>query len=79
MNRSSDALFARARRRLTVLYVVIIGAVLALCVGIPYYLLGPGIGFSIFYLIPIALTTWYAGRWAGIVISVVGPQQTRPA
>jgi diguanylate cyclase (GGDEF)-like protein len=51
--------------------IVIIGAVLALCVGIPYYFVGPGIGFSIFYLLPIALTTWYAGRWAGIVISGV--------
>lgn len=33
---------------------------------------GPEVAFSLFYLVPIALTTWFAGRRAGLVVSIVG-------
>ncbi len=46
------------------------GAVLALLIGVPDYLMGQRFGFSIFYLIPIALVTWYAGRKAGGFVAV---------
>jgi diguanylate cyclase (GGDEF)-like protein len=47
------------------------GAVLAFLVSIPDYLLGREIGFSIFYLIPICLTTWFAGRIPGVFVASV--------
>ncbi len=33
---------------------------------------GPEISFGIFYLVPIAVGTWYAGRVAGVVLSASG-------
>jgi diguanylate cyclase (GGDEF)-like protein len=46
----------------------------ALCVGglgvIDYYM-EPRFSFLIFYLFPICFVTWYAGRYCGVVISVV--------
>jgi len=47
------------------------GTILALLVGIPDYFFGSEIGFSMFYLIPVALTSWYAGRTAGILVACV--------
>ena len=31
---------------------------------------GPAISFSVFYLIPVALTTWYVGKWAGAALAL---------
>ncbi len=45
------------------------GSVLALLIGVPDYLFGPGVSFSIFYLVPVAFTAWYAGRRAGVFMS----------
>jgi diguanylate cyclase (GGDEF)-like protein len=39
--------------------------------GLADWLTGPEWGFSIFYLIPIAAATWYAGRRAGLFVSVL--------
>jgi diguanylate cyclase (GGDEF)-like protein len=39
-------------------------------IGVFRYLSGPELALSLFYLFPIALATWHAGRWAGISISV---------
>ena len=39
-------------------------------IGITDYLTGYELAFSIFYLIPITLTTWYVSRQTGILISV---------
>jgi diguanylate cyclase (GGDEF)-like protein len=47
------------------------GAFLAFLISIPDYLLGREIGFSIFYLIPITLTTWFAGRVPGVSVASV--------
>jgi hypothetical protein len=40
-------------------------------VGIIDYLTGVELSFSIFYLLPVALSAWLVSRWAGIAISVV--------
>jgi diguanylate cyclase (GGDEF)-like protein len=50
---------------------VVHGAVLALLIGISSYMLGREIGFAIFYLVPISLTTWFAGRIPGVVVAFV--------
>ena len=34
------------------------------------YLTGPWVSFSIFYLIPVSIVTWFVNRWAGILISI---------
>jgi diguanylate cyclase (GGDEF)-like protein len=47
------------------------GSLLALLIGIAGYLLGREIGFSIFYLIPISVATWFAGRISGISVACV--------
>jgi diguanylate cyclase (GGDEF)-like protein len=44
---------------------------LILIIGYLDYLTGYRIGFSIFYLIPICLVTWYAGREAGLIMSTL--------
>lgn len=41
------------------------GALLVL-VGLLDYLVGYEVGFALFYLFPVMLSTWAAGRWAGI-------------
>jgi len=48
----------------------VIGLLLVVLLGAVDYLSGPEISFSIFYLFPIYLVTWYAGRWPGVVISL---------
>lgn len=46
-----------------------IAAVVAVAlIGWADYVTGPDIGFSLFYLIPIVICGWYAGRSAGIVV-----------
>jgi signal transduction histidine kinase len=35
-------------------------------------LTGPDIGFSLFYLIPVVVTAWYAGRVAGATVAIAG-------
>jgi diguanylate cyclase (GGDEF)-like protein len=47
------------------------GTLLALLMGIPNYLLSREIGFSVFYLVPVALTTWFAGRIPGVFVACV--------
>ncbi|HEX3035525.1 MAG TPA: PAS domain S-box protein [Thermodesulfobacteriota bacterium] len=53
------------------LFIIALGFVFVLLFGIIDYLTGPRIPYSIFYLIPISMVTWFAGRWAGIVISII--------
>ncbi len=36
------------------------------------YITGYQLSFSIFYLIPIIIVTWYVGRWQGLVMSTLG-------
>ncbi|MFC1511990.1 PAS domain S-box protein [Candidatus Latescibacterota bacterium] len=51
--------------------IVILGFVLVVLVGAADYLTGTEISFSIFYLIPIALVSWYRGRKTGIAFAVL--------
>ncbi len=50
-------------------FVLVFGLGLIALVGLLDYGTGPELSFSIFYVIPIALLTWYAGREMGIVAS----------
>ncbi len=48
---------------------VVLGTILALLVGVPDYFFGRQVGFSIFYLIPVAITAWYGGKSAGFLVA----------
>lgn len=39
-------------------------------IGLVDLLSGPDIGFSLFYLIPVVVASWFAGRWPGLVLAV---------
>jgi signal transduction histidine kinase len=47
------------------------GFVLVVIVGVLDFLTGPEISFSIFYLVPVSLVTWFSGRRVGIFVSIV--------
>lgn len=49
---------------------MILGVVLTGVVGVIDHLTGPEVAFSIFYLIPISLVTWFVGKWSGFSISI---------
>ena len=46
------------------------GFVVVILFGLIDYLTGPDLSFIIFYLFPISFVTWFAGRGAGIFISI---------
>lgn len=50
---------------------LITGFICVALVGAADYLTGREIAFSLFYLLPIFLVTWYAGRIFGLIISIV--------
>jgi len=50
--------------------IVISGAVLVLGLGILDAVTGYEVGLSVFYLAPICLVTWFAGRGPGLLIAV---------
>src|SRR5882724_7097163 len=47
-----------------------IGTLTVLFIGLIDFVTGPEIALSIFYLIPIAFTTWFAGRAPGLFTAV---------
>ena len=47
----------------------IISVLFVLILGVLNYFVGSEIGFSFFYLAPICLVTWFAGRRLGLVVS----------
>ena len=47
------------------------GLLLVLCISVIDARIPPEISLSIFYLIPVAITTWYAGEAAGIFVSLI--------
>jgi signal transduction histidine kinase len=53
------------------LFIIALGFVFVLLLGIFDYLTGPWISLSIFYLIPISMVTWFVNRRAGILISMI--------
>ncbi|HEX2965140.1 MAG TPA: GGDEF domain-containing protein, partial [Syntrophorhabdaceae bacterium] len=50
-------------------FVISVGSILVLIVGTLDFLTGYDLAFSLFYVVPICLLTWFRGRWAGIVTS----------
>jgi len=52
------------------LFLIVLGFVLVAFIGVMRYLTGPEFAFSIFFLLPIFLGTWFAGRWAGILLAI---------
>jgi signal transduction histidine kinase len=50
---------------------VISGLVFTILLGFIDYLTGPDLSFTTFYLVPVALVTWFAGKGPGIFISLV--------
>lgn len=50
--------------------VLTIAYVLACLLGVLDYLTGPELGFSVFYLLPVAVAAWFVGRRAGVAVSV---------
>ncbi len=51
-------------------FLIVLGFVLVAFVGVIRYLTGPEFAFSLFFLLPIFLGTWFAGRWAGILLAI---------
>ncbi|HLF18820.1 MAG TPA: GGDEF domain-containing protein [Candidatus Omnitrophota bacterium] len=51
---------------------IIISISLIFIIGDLDYMTGYQLGFSIFYLIPICLVTWFIGREAGLTMSALG-------
>jgi signal transduction histidine kinase len=47
------------------------GLMVAIFMGQLDYVAGPLVVLMVFYLIPICLAAWFAGRWSGIIIAVV--------
>ncbi len=50
----------------------ILGVVLLVLVGFGDYETGPEFSFSLFYLVPVLLVTWVAGRTPGMLTSILG-------
>jgi diguanylate cyclase (GGDEF)-like protein len=63
-------LFSNLEKRSRIFWIAI-GCALIAGVGLLDYLTGEEIALSLFYLIPIALLTWMAGRRLGIAASIV--------
>ncbi len=48
-----------------------LGAVLVVLIGFVDYVTGSEISFSIFYLLPISLMTWYIDRRTGLIVAAI--------
>ena len=48
-----------------------IAGVMLVLVGLLDYFTGNEVGFALFYLFPVMLGTWAAGRWAGFAIATI--------
>lgn len=51
--------------------IILLGFLLVFVVGICDFLSGYEIAFSLFYVIPISLVTWFTGRSPGMIVSLV--------
>jgi diguanylate cyclase (GGDEF)-like protein len=50
-------------------FFIVVGTALVVLVGVPDYVLPRRVSFSIFYLIPVSVTAWYAGKLAGMYLA----------
>jgi diguanylate cyclase (GGDEF)-like protein len=48
-----------------------IGSAMVILVGILSHIAGPQLSLTIFYMIPIALVTWFSQRWIGFIFSAL--------
>lgn len=58
-------------KTISITSIIVIAIFLALLVGVTDYYTGREISFSIFYLLPILLVTWYGRKNIGIYFSVI--------
>lgn len=49
----------------------VFGLILLVLAGVLDYASGVALSFSVFYLVPIILLSWFVGRWAGLVAVVL--------
>ena len=71
---STDSLFGSIMGYLSKLpksLLISVGLVMVPLVGILSRTAGPQLSFAIFYVIPIALVTWFTERWLGFVFSIL--------
>lgn len=52
-------------------FLILLSFLLTVLIGMIRYVTGPELALSFFYLFPILIAAWYAGRWAGIVMSAI--------
>jgi len=60
-----DRLFGKK----SVTYVTLVSVAVMVIVGAIDHITGPELSFSIFYLIPISLASWYAGKYPGLFLA----------
>src|SRR5205814_1604174 len=51
-------------------FIMCLGFCLVLLLGLVDYLTGPDLMFLVFYLAPIFLVSWFAGRRAGVLMAI---------
>jgi phosphoglycerol transferase MdoB-like AlkP superfamily enzyme len=52
-------------------HIFLVGLTLLVLVAILDFLTGGELSFSIFYLLPIVLVTWFMARWAGLTFCIL--------
>jgi K+-sensing histidine kinase KdpD len=50
--------------------VILIGLVLIVLIGLIDYLTGD-YSILVFYLLPVSLVSWFAGRWPGVMVAII--------
>jgi len=50
---------------------LIIALICTIILGFVDYSIGPELSFSVFYIIPIMVSTWYAGKDIGVMIAII--------
>jgi diguanylate cyclase (GGDEF)-like protein len=64
-------LLAYLEKKYSAIFWIVIGYLFVLSVGFIDYITGNELAFSLFYLIPIVLVTWFLGKTQGIAISII--------
>ena len=52
------------------IYIAIISLAIVMCLGFIDFSIGPEISFSVFYILPILISTWYANKIIGVLTSI---------
>lgn len=67
----SDMTILNVHKKYFKFFLTLFCLLLAILIGVVRYLTGPEFALSLFYLFPIILATWYAGKWVGVLLSLV--------